>query len=166
MSVDSSIHFSIPGNITFSSNCPPWAAQETEVSFPIMLKQIIFIHSAKDGFTFPGMIDEPACTAGIPNSASPAIGPDAINLISFAIFPISIAKFRKALDAFTTANLLCNPCCISFSGFNESLEIFPSSDMTIFLYPFGVFAPVPTAVPLVQHFVVLFVMKLLYLLLW
>ena len=45
-------------------------------------------------------MDEPAWTAGIPNSANPAIGPDAINLMSFAIFPISNAKFLNAPDAF------------------------------------------------------------------
>jgi len=37
-------------------------------------------HSDSDGFTLPGIIDEPACTAGIVISDNPAIGPDAINL--------------------------------------------------------------------------------------
>ncbi len=36
---------------------------------------------------------------------------------------------------------------MSFSGFNDNFEIFASSEIAIFLYPFGVFAPEPTAVP-------------------
>ena len=137
----------MPGNITLSSNCPACAANETVVSFPITLKQIIFIHSANEGFTFPGIIDEPACTAGIPISDSPAIGPDAINLISFETLPNSIAKFFNADDAFATGNLLCNEYCISFCGFNDSFDILLNSIITVFLYPLGVLAPVPTAVP-------------------
>src|SRR3989338_7809407 len=113
----------------------------------MMLKQIMFMHSANDGFTLPGMIDEPALTAGIPNSDNPAIGPDAINLMSFASLPISSAKLRNTHERFATANLLCNEYCMSFSGVNDNFEIFASSAIAIFLYPFGVFAPVPTAVP-------------------
>ena len=51
-------------------------------------------------------MDDPACTAGIPSSANPAIGPDAISLMSFATLPNSIAKFFNADDAFATGNLL------------------------------------------------------------
>ena len=93
----------------------------------------MFIHSASEGFTLPGIIDEPACTAGIPSSLRPAIGPDAINLISFETFPSSIAKFFNADDALVTGNLLCREYCISFSGFKLSFETFPSSEITIFL---------------------------------
>ena len=103
ISVESKTDLSIPGSITLSSNCPACAAKETAVSFPITLKHIIFIHSASDGFTLPGIIEEPACTAGIPISDNPAIGPDAINLISFDIFPSSIAKFFNADDALAIA---------------------------------------------------------------
>ena len=78
----------------------------------------MFIHSARDGFTLPGIIEEPACTAGIPISDIPATGPDAINLMSFDIFPSSIAKFFNADDALATGNLLCNAYCISFCGCN------------------------------------------------
>ena len=67
--------------------------------------------------------------------------------MSFDIFPSSIAKFFNADDALATGNLLCNAYCISFCGCNESFDILPSSTMTFLRYPFGVLAPVPTAVP-------------------
>ena len=67
--------------------------------------------------------------------------------MSLAIFPISNAKFLNAPDAFATGYLLCKLNCISGSGFSLSLEILLSSAIAIFLYPFGVFAPLPTAVP-------------------
>ena len=105
------------------------------------------MHSASDGFTLPGIIEEPACTAGIPISARPATGPEAISRMSFASLLISIAKFRRDDETFVTGNLLCKECCISFSGFSGSFEIFASSEMAIFLYPLGAFAPEPTAVP-------------------
>ncbi len=106
----------------------------------------MFMHSASEGLTLPGIIDEPACTAGIPISASPATGPEAISLMSFAILFSSTAKLRRAPDRLTTAYLLCKACCISFSGFSGNFDIFASSLTATFLYPFGVFAPVPTAV--------------------
>src|SRR5689334_16559979 len=98
-----------------------------------MLKQIIFIHSASDGLTLPGIMEEPACTAGIPISDNPATGPDAINLISFEILPSSTAKFLRVEDRLATANLLCNEYCMSCCGFNGNLETFTNSAITIFL---------------------------------
>src|SRR2546421_7044579 len=133
ISVESKTDFSITGSITFSSNCPAWAANATVESFPIILKQIIFMHSARDGFTLPGIIEEPACTAGMLISDKPATGPDAINLMSFEILPISTAKFLSVDDRFATANLLCNEYCMSCCGFNGNLETFASSAMTILL---------------------------------
>jgi len=64
------------------------------------------MHSARDGFTFHGKIEDPAWTAGIPSSDSPAIGPDAIYLISFEILLSSTEKFFNAEDMFATAYLL------------------------------------------------------------
>src|SRR5579875_1487310 len=148
MSVDSRTALSMTGNITFSSNWPDWAARATVVSFPTMLKQIMFMHSASDGLTLPGMMEEPAWTAGIPNSESPATGPDAINLISFENLPSSSARFLKVDETFETANLLCRPYCMSGSGFSGIFVIFASSNIATDRYPFGVFAPLPTAVQL------------------
>ncbi len=88
-----------------------------------MLKQIIFIHSAKDGFTLPGIMDDPACTAGIPSSANPAIGPDAISLMSFASFPISSAKLRKDIENSPVIVTLLTPKI----GYLKSAELFKES---------------------------------------
>src|SRR5215213_5795400 len=106
MSVESRTHFSIPRSMTFNSNWPAWAAIATETSFPIMLKHIMLRHSAKDGLTLPGIIDEPGCTAGIRISAKPAVGPEAIIRISFAILLRSIARLRSADEQFATSYLL------------------------------------------------------------
>ncbi len=56
----------------------------------------------------------------------PAIGPEAINLISFASLLISSAKFLRADETFATANLLCKAYCISGSGLSGNFEIFAS----------------------------------------
>src|SRR5919112_3381313 len=106
MSVESSTHFNMPGNMTFNSNWPAWAAIATETSLPIILKHIMLRHSASDGLTLPGIIDEPACTVGIRISAKPAVGPDAISRISYAILLRSIARLRSADEQFATSYLL------------------------------------------------------------
>src|SRR5918996_2200954 len=106
MSVESRIHFNIAGSMTFNSNWPAWAAIATETSFPITLKHIMLRHSATDGLTLPGIIDEPACTARIRISANPAVGPEAIIRISFAILLRSIARLRSADEQFATSYLL------------------------------------------------------------
>src|SRR6266498_5210516 len=106
MSVESNTHLTITGNITFSSNCPACAAIATDASLPIILKQIMLRHSDKEGLTFPGIIEDPAWTAGINISARPAIGPEAINLVSFASFIDSIAMFLRVDENVATSNLL------------------------------------------------------------
>jgi hypothetical protein len=64
-------------------------------------------HSDSEGFTLPGIIDDPACTAGIVISDRPAIGPDAINLRSFDNFINSIAIFLRVEEHIVISNLLC-----------------------------------------------------------
>ena len=54
----------ITGIITFSSSWPASAAARIVASQPATWKQTWFTISGTDGFTFPGMIDEPGCTAG------------------------------------------------------------------------------------------------------
>ena len=66
----------ITGIMTLSSSCPCSAAMATHVSLPITWKQTWFTISGIDGFTLPGMIDEPGCTAGSRISSSPVRGPD------------------------------------------------------------------------------------------
>ena len=65
------------GIITFSSSCPASHAIATVASQPITWKQTWFTISGTDGFTLPGMIDEPGCTAGSAISASPGARPHA-----------------------------------------------------------------------------------------
>ena len=50
---------------------------------------------------------EAAMNAGIVISDSPAVGPDAINLISFDIFINSIAIFLRVEEHMVVSNLLC-----------------------------------------------------------
>ena len=59
------------GIITFSSSWPASQAIATVMSQPITWKQTWFTISGTDGFTLPGMIDEPGCTAGSAISDEP-----------------------------------------------------------------------------------------------
>jgi hypothetical protein len=52
------------GIITFSSSCPASAAARIVASQPNTWKQTWLTISGTDGFTLPGMIEEPGCTAG------------------------------------------------------------------------------------------------------
>jgi hypothetical protein len=54
----------ITGIITFSSSCPASAAARIVASHPDTWKQTWFTISGIDGFTLPGMIDEPGWTGG------------------------------------------------------------------------------------------------------
>src|ERR1051326_8929964 len=103
-------------------------------------------HSDKEGLTFPGIIEDPAWTAGINISARPAIGPEAINLVSFATFINSMAIFLSADENVATSNLLCREKNGFFEGFKSKPESRARCFMASSLYPAGAFAPVPTAV--------------------
>src|SRR5436190_1758815 len=61
-------------------------------SQPITWKTTWLTISGTDGFTLPGMIDEPGCTAGNAISESPARGPMLSRRKSLAILPTSIAR--------------------------------------------------------------------------
>src|SRR5664279_1695657 len=76
----------ITGLKTLSSKWPFEPAIEMVVSLPIICTQTIVNASVCVGFTFPGIIDEPGSLAGIVISPIPDLGPDAIILISLAIF--------------------------------------------------------------------------------
>ena len=64
MSVACSAFQAMTGIITFSSSCPASAAARIAASQPITWKQTWLTISGTDGFTLPGMIEEPGCTAG------------------------------------------------------------------------------------------------------
>ncbi len=59
------------------------------------------------GLTFPGMIDDPGCTAGSLISARPARGPMLSSRRSLAIFPSSTASRRIAPEYASTSPMLC-----------------------------------------------------------
>ena len=63
---------------------------------PITLNAMMFITSGITGFTLPGMIDEPGCSAGRLISASPARGPEVSRIRSLAIFEIFTARLFSA----------------------------------------------------------------------
>jgi hypothetical protein len=58
----------------------------------------MFIISAIDGLTLPGMIDDPGCTGGSTISAIAVRGPDASRRRSDAMREISTAALRSALE--------------------------------------------------------------------
>ena len=49
------------------------------------------MHSARDGFTFPGMMEDPGCTSGSEISPNPARGPEPNQRRSLAIFIMLVA---------------------------------------------------------------------------
>src|SRR5687767_8325507 len=63
------------GSKALSCSCPASAAMVTVMSLPITSKAIWFTTSGITGFTLPGMIELPACTAGSAISPMPARGP-------------------------------------------------------------------------------------------
>ena len=75
MRIDNSTLSAMTGIITLSSSWPCSAPMFTVVSRPITWKQTWFTISGMDGLIFPGMIDEPGCTAGRTISSIPVRGP-------------------------------------------------------------------------------------------
>jgi hypothetical protein len=63
--------------------------------------------SGIEGFTLPGMIEEPGCTAGSAISARPARGPLLSSRRSLATFDSSTARRRIAPEYATTSPMLC-----------------------------------------------------------
>ena len=86
------------GIITLSSSWPASQAIATVVSQPTTWKHTWLTISGTDGFTLPGMIDDPGCTAGSEISDIPARGPMLSNRRSLAILPTSTASRRIALE--------------------------------------------------------------------
>jgi hypothetical protein len=63
------------GSKALSCSWPASAAKVTVTSLPITSKAIWLTTSGITGLTLPGMMDEPACTAGRLISPKPARGP-------------------------------------------------------------------------------------------
>src|SRR5450759_3687517 len=87
------------GIITFRSSWPPATARALAASKPMIWKQSMFRHSASDGLTFPGMMEEPGWTAGRRISSRPVEGPEAMSRRSLVIRVVSRAKSRGSVQA-------------------------------------------------------------------
>ncbi len=95
------------GIITFSSSCPPLAAQAIPASIASTWYDTIASISAIEGFTLPGMIDDPGCTAGRRSSPSPVFGPLPSSRRSPPIRTSSSAAVRSAADSATAGASDC-----------------------------------------------------------
>src|SRR5882757_954845 len=65
------------------------------------------VNSAITGLTFPGIIDEPGCSAGRAISASPVFGPLERRRRSLVIRISSSARLRSAAETTLMARLHC-----------------------------------------------------------
>ena len=119
----------------------------TATSFPITCEQTIVTASHCVGFTLPGIIEEPGSFAGRLISPIPLLGPDESILISLAIFMSDTATDFRAPEDFTIASFAAKASNLLFAEENLYPVISDIFFATNFEYPFGVFKPVPTAVP-------------------
>ena len=106
----------MPGIITLSSSWPAPAPHTTAVSLPITWKQTMFTISAMAGFTLPGMIDEPGCTAGSTSSPKPVFGPETSRRRSLQIVDSSTAAVRIPLEIRMKGAIDCIDAKRSFAG--------------------------------------------------
>jgi hypothetical protein len=90
--------YAITGNITLSWKFPDCPAIAIVASFPITCAATIVTASGITGFTLPGMMLLPGCSAGNEISPSPASGPLFIQRRSLAIFISDTASVRSCPD--------------------------------------------------------------------
>ncbi len=105
------------------------------------------VTSAMTGLTFPGMMDEPGCTAGRMISPRPVLGPELKSLMSFAILISSIARDLSPPETSTKSAMLCVDSIRFVDPLRSRPVIFFSDSIVLSLYRGCVFIPVPTAVP-------------------
>ncbi len=74
------------GSMTLSWKLPDWPATVIAASLPMTCAATIAAASGITGFTLPGMMLLPGCSAGRAISPRPASGPLFIQRRSFAIF--------------------------------------------------------------------------------
>ena len=82
-------------------------AYATVASLPNTRAATWFAVSHSTGFTLPGMIDEPLCSAGTTSSPNPVSGPLARSRMSFTIFVSATATDRS--DDEQSASAPCPP---------------------------------------------------------
>ncbi len=83
------------GNITLSWKLPDCPAMAMAASSPITCAATIATASGITGFTLPGMMLLPGCSAGSVSSARPASGPLFIQRRSLQIFMSATASVRN-----------------------------------------------------------------------
>ncbi|MNR05597.1 hypothetical protein D3C85_1216380 [compost metagenome] len=120
---------------------------ETATSLPITWAHTIVKASGWVGLTLPGMIDDPGSLSGITISPIPQRGPELNIRTSLATFIKATAVRFKAPESSTMAS-----CAAKASNLFGAVTKGKPVKSAIFLatktsYPFGVFKPVPTAVP-------------------
>ena len=76
----------ISGSMVLRSSCPHCAPTVTATWLPMTCAPTWITDSQMTGFTLPGMMLEPGCTAGSATSARPQRGPEFISRTSLAIF--------------------------------------------------------------------------------
>ncbi len=102
------------GIIVLSSNMLPRPPSVIAASLPITWAATWMTASGMTGFTLPGMMLEPGCSAGSRISAMPVRGPDASQRRSLAIRASDTAAVFTAPDASTTASRA--PCASKWLG--------------------------------------------------
>ena len=94
------------GQNTLSSKLLFWQAISMVLSLPRTCMQIISKHSAMEGFTLPGMMEEPGWTPGRVISEMPAFGPMFMILRSLQMFRVLTESERRAAEKFKKAFML------------------------------------------------------------
>lgn len=119
----------------------------TAVLLPITWAVTINKASHYVGFILPGIIELPGSFSGRDNSPNPLRGPDANNLISFAIFLQETAiVFNEPWNS-TKASWQAKASNLLGAVSNYNPVYFVISSATSSANPLNVFNPVPTAVP-------------------
>ena len=96
------------GSMTLSWKLPDWAATVMAASLPITAAAAMQADSGITGLTFPGMIEDPGCSAGNSISPSPASGPEFIQRRSLAIFISAQAATLSCPDSSAAVSWLAS----------------------------------------------------------
>ena len=146
--MDSRMLCAMTGIITLSSSCPCSAAMATVVSHPMTWKHTWLTISGMDGLIFPGMIDEPGCTAGRMISSSPVRGPDTMRRRSLTILERSRARPRSDAEKAAASPMLCMSWMRSAPTRSEAIPVMALRCVFISAgYCGSTVTPVPTADP-------------------
>ena len=137
----------ITGSITLSSKLPDAPANAIAASLPITWAQTIRVASGITGLTLPGMMLDPGCRSGRWISASPVVGPLAIQRRSLQIFTSPTAY--GAQHAAELDDGVRPPCASKWS--RASVNDSPVASLSRWIVRAaksgGALMPVPTAVP-------------------